>query len=233
MVATTPEHYSSKEKAKEDARSALLPRETYGSNRAWDRFIAVMRILLPILAIILGGVTALWPFLNETEVSFTLSRDDVAEGDGRVRMTNLKYVGTDADNRLFTVRAKSGEQDDPSAPRIRLTDIEAEMSIDPTLPAKVNARTGIYRMREGSLSLVGGVHLETGNGYILDMAGADIDLKARTAKGQGKITGQSELGTLEANRMSIIVKERTGLFEGGVKMRITPKRPDGSTNTEE
>lgn len=224
MAETITNHYDSEERAKNDARNALLPKPIIKESPLWDQFVSFMRITLPIFALILGTVTVLWPFINEKEVSFTLSKDDVTQGDGRVRMTNLQYVGTDNDNRLFTVTADSGEQADPNAERVKLTGITAEMEIEPRIPAIVNARTGIYRMKERTLSLIGGVHLETGNGYTLDMLGADVDLKTRSAEGQGSIIGTSDLGEIRASRMTIQVKEQIGLFEGGVKMRIIPQR---------
>lgn len=236
MSSTSTDHYESEENARVDARNALLPKPVVTENPAWDRFVAIMRMTLPVFALILGTITALWPFINEKEVSFTLSKEDVTQGDGRVRMTNLQYVGTDNNNRLFTVTADSGEQDDPNAERVKLSGITAEMEVETNVPATVNARTGIYRMKERTLSLVGGVHLETGNGYTLDMLGADVDLKTRSAEGQGSIRGTSDLGELRASRMTIKVEEQVGLFEGGVKMRIIPQRRqnkpiDQSTNS--
>ncbi len=228
MTKANRDHYTSPGLAREEAMAALSPVVMGPSSPIWDTFIHGMRIILPITAIILGGVTLLWPILNETEVSFTLSKDEVAKSDGVIRMMNLSYAGTDGLDRLFRVHAASGLQENPSSPRVRLTDIQAEMELDPGMPATVKARTGIYRMKEGTLSLVGGVHVNTSNGYRLDMDGAEVDLKAHTATGQGAITGSSDLGTLEAGRMEILVDEREGLFDGGVKLSITPRRPQGS-----
>lgn len=184
-----------------------------------------MQLFLPISALILGTVTIGWPFLNDAEVSFTLSKDDVARSDGVIRMTNMNYVGTDAKDRLFRIHASAGEQDNPNAPRVRLTDIRAEMDLDEGRQAKVDARSGIYRTRNNSLSLVGGVNLETGNGYFLEMAGAEIDLRAKAATGQGNVNGRADLGTLKAARMSLDVQEKEAVFEGGVLLHIVPKRP--------
>lgn len=190
----------------------------------WDIFIKLMQSILPVAALILGAITMLWPFLNDNEVSFTLSTDDVAQGDSSVHMTNMRYVGTDAIDRLFTLEAKSGFQDNPNAPRIKLSDITAEMVLEEAGPAVVTARTGIYRVEENSLSLVGGVNLVTGNGYTLEMAGAEVDLKKHEATGQGTVKGASDLGTLEAGRVKILVDEREGIFDGGVHLHITPKQ---------
>ncbi len=219
------DHFSSQESARETARKALMPVPHEVAGPGWDSFISVMRLVLPVTAAILGSITILWPFINDTEVSFTLSKDEVAKGDGQIRMTNLRYVGTDAENRLFELEAASGLQDTPDAPRIRLTDIHAEMALKPELKARVSARTGIYRMQDSTLSLVGGVHVESGNGYVLDMAGAEVDLKAHKARGQGDIIGQSKLGSLKAGQIEIYVDDEEAIFSGGVHINIIPKRP--------
>lgn len=228
MNTPVKDHYNSPESAQEVARQALLPIELPPPSYGWDAFIRAMQLLLPVGALILGVLTAGWPFLNDTEVSFTLSKDDVAKSDDVVRMTKMNYVGTDQKNRLFRIFAADGEQDTPSAPRVRLTDIHAEMELTPGNNAVVDARTGIYRVQEASLSLVGGVVLNTANGYSLTMDGAEIDLKERLAVGQGNIDGTADLGKLSATKVTLKVEEREAVFEGGVTLHIKPDRQPSS-----
>jgi len=225
MPATTTDHFSSEERARDEARRALLPVARHQTSPLWDSFIHVMKIFLPIGALVLGLLTVLWPYLDDREVAFTLSTDDVAKGESSIRMTNMHYVGTDAVNRLFHVQAASGLQDSPNASRVTLSDIRAEMALDGTGTATVSARTGFYRIPDATLSLVGGVQLITGNGYSLDMAGAEIDLNNHIATGQGSITGRSQIGSLAASHMVIYADEEKGIFDGGVKLRIIPQRP--------
>ena len=231
MSSPVKDHYQSLERAREVAKEGLRPAMSADGRTNWDGFIRLMQIFLPISALILGTITIGWPFLNDAEVSFTLSKDDVARSDGIIRMTNMNYVGTDAKDRLFRIHANSGEQDNPSAPRVRLTDIRAEMELEEGQLATVNARTGILRTKTNSLSLIGGVNLATGNGYTLQMAGAEIDLRSRSATGQGDVTGSSDLGQLKAARMSLNVKEKEAVFEGGVSLHITPRRPSSDPAT--
>ncbi len=230
MSTPVKDHYQSPERAREVALEALRPEQNGSVRLQWDGFIRFMQVFLPISALVLGSITIGWPFLNDAEVSFTLSKDDVARSDGVIRMTNMNYVGTDAKDRLFRIHATAGEQDNPNAPRVRLTDIHAQMELDQGQEARVDARSGIYRTGNNSLSLVGGVNLETGNGYFLEMAGAEIDLRSKTATGQGAINGRADLGTLEAARMSLNVEEKEAVFDGGVSLHIVPKRPEGSVN---
>lgn len=234
MSVNTPvkDHYHSAERAREEAIEALRPAPTSAASPHWDKFIRFMQMFLPVSALILGTITVGWPFLNDAEVSFTLSKDDVAQSDGVIRMTNLNYVGTDEKDRLFRIHATNGEQDTPDAPRVRLTDIHAEMELLPGQIATVDARRGIFRTRDNSLSLVGGVNLATGNGYFMEMAGAEIDVRTRSATGQGDVKGRADLGTLEAARMSLNVQDKEAIFEGGVKLHIVPKRPDESSGTQ-
>jgi len=231
LSSPVKDHYQSLERAREVAKEGLRPAMSADGRTNWDGFIRLMQIFLPISALILGTITIGWPFLNDAEVSFTLSKDDVARSDGIIRMTNMNYVGTDAKDRLFRIHANSGEQDNPSAPRVRLTDIRAEMELEEGQLATVNARTGILRTKTNSLSLIGGVNLATGNGYTLQMAGAEIDLRSRSATGQGDVTGSSDLGQLKAARMSLNVKEKEAVFEGGVSLHITPRRPSSDPAT--
>jgi lipopolysaccharide export system protein LptC len=228
MPATTPNHFSSEKRARDAARDALLPAAHQQTSLLWDSFIRLMRVFLPIGAVILGLITILWPYLDDREVAFTLSTDDVAKGESSVHMTNMRYVGTNADNRIFKVRAASGFQDSPNAPRVKLSDIRAEMEIEGAGLATVTARTGIYRLEQSTLSLVGGVHMITSSGYALDMAGAEVNLKTHMATGQGSITGRSRLGSLAAARVTINADEEEGIFEGGVKLRIMPRKPNGA-----
>lgn len=224
MNKSVEDHYQSPEQARAIALANLRPDGSPRQDTQWDSFIRLMQIILPVGALVLGIITAGWPLLNDTEVSFTLSQDDVAKSDDIIRMTNMRYVGTDSKDRLFRIQASAGEQDNPNAPRVRLSDIDAEMELGPENPATVTARTGIYRTKDNSLSLVGGVNLATGNGYTLDMAGAEIDLKTRSAIGQGSIKGQSDLGELTAARMALNVEAKEAVFDGGVKMHIVPRR---------
>lgn len=225
MSSMAGDHFQSEERAKEEARKALLPVIRTRTSTVWDAFIRFMRLFLPVGALILGAVTVLWPYIDDKEVSFTLSTDDVAKGDSSIRMMNMHYVGTDAVDRLFHIEAASGLQDSPSAPRITLNDIRAEMALDDTGLATVTAQTGIYRVEDATLSLVGGVQMITGNGYALDMAGAEVNLREHVAVGQGQITGRAKLGTLAASQVTIYADEEEGIFEGGVKLRIIPQRP--------
>lgn len=188
------------------------------SRRYWSRFI------LPGITIIFAGISLIWPFLKDAEVSFTLSKDQSTASDGRVLMTNLRYTGVDRNDRLFLMTAREGEQQDPAANRILLTGIDATIDIGDNKQATLGARSGLYRIPDDELSLTGDVRLASGKDFSINMAGAEIDLAAKTVYGQGSVTGTLEIGRFSADEVQFFLTEKRGVLAGRVSFQITPKK---------
>jgi len=219
----SPDKYDSNNQARTQARAALAPRPIGDVSSGWDRITTALRIVLPLLATGLALVMIILPFLSNNEASFTLSKEEVTEGDGRIRMKNLIYQGRDSKARLFTVRAAEGEQEDPSDNVISLSDVTAEVDIDPKTPLTVQAEQGLYRISNETMDLVQ-VRIITGNGYVLSMRSAKVDLKAQTAEGESDVSGRGPLGTVTADSLSLDMAKRISRFEGRVRVSVIPKR---------
>lgn len=218
--------FTDPENAKTLARAALAPRATghLQSGPAWNGFVSMVKVALPILTAVTAVAVFFFPFFNATEVSFTLSRDEVAPSDGKVRLSGLSYVGSDAADRAFRLTADSGIQDDPEAPRIRLETIRAEMDFAENQMATITARSGTYELKESKLSLAGGVELLADNGYRMLVSGAEIDLKANKARGQGNVRGRAPLGTVAAGQIELDIKQEVIHLTDGVRLHIEPRR---------
>lgn len=224
MSRQTADRYDSLTEAQRRAKDALSPRPPAPISLRWIGAVKLIRWVFPVLAIIFALSTLVWPFLNTTEVAFTLSKDEVAQGDGEVRMTNLHFVGTDTDDRRYDIWAREGGQKNPSARRITLRDITLETTVSADQPLTAEASSGLYRVEDSTLLLAGGVKIGAAE-FDLTMAGVEIDLKTKIAVGEGNVQGDGTLGSLTADRMILNIEDRIGSFEGGVRMHIIPKRP--------
>ncbi len=218
------EHFDSEELARRQARAALLPKPRAVSGEAWSKFVIIMRGVLPAIAIIFGVSALSWPFLQEQEVSFTLSREEVAKSDGVVVMQDLVYVGTLDNMQIFRLEAREGLQDSPAAPRIKLTTIKASMDLPDDVKVSFQAGQGIYETKLEILTVTEMVTLTTSNGYQLNMNGAVVNIKEQTAIGKGPITGITPVGTLSAGRVEIMADDQEAKFSEGVKLRIEPNK---------
>ena len=225
MANQDADHFSSPEIARKNAREALAPKVPVETGVRKSRPLkTVSRYALPAIAFGVAMLSFAWPLLTDTDVSFTLSQDQVTESDGRVLMQNLRYTGVDNRDQLFVVNAAQGEQEDPAAKRVRLTTIDAQIDLKDQSNLFLEAREGFYRIEEEELSLAGDVMLQSDGGLMLQMAGAEVKLAEKTAIGQGNIRGRSQLGTLSAQIMTVDLNASKGVFEGRVKLKITPKR---------
>ena len=223
-MSDTREHFESEELARERAREALLPNVQVSNGRLWNSFVIVMRITLPAIAIIFTISALSWPFLQQQEVSFTLSREEVAKSDGVVLMQNLVYVGTLDNMQVFRLEAEEGLQDSPAAPRIKLAAIKASMELPEGVKVSFQAGQGIYETKGEILSIAETVTLQTTNGYQLSMNGAVVNIKEQTAVGKGPIVGVTPIGELTAGHVEILAEDQEAKFSGGVRLKIKPKK---------
>ncbi len=192
----------------------------------YDRFIVVLRWGLSAIALGLAITLLIWPNIQTSEVSFTLSQEDVASGDGTVRMINPRYVGTDDKNRPFVIEASSGIQDSPDDPRVRLNDISAIMDIDDETGLRIFSATGIYLIDQEVLELGGGVEMATTDGYQFRAVDARYNMVEKRAMSKSSITGSGPVGVFEADSFEILVDQRLAIFEGHVRMVINPRLSD-------
>ena len=84
----------------------------------------------------------------------------------------------------------------------------------------VVAERGTLRRSEQTLTLDGGVSVYSDDGYEFRTERAEIDLRARTARGDAPVEGQGPLGVLSAGGFYL---GDTIRFEGRVRLVAYPK----------
>ncbi|MBK5912230.1 hypothetical protein CCR85_12090 [Rhodothalassium salexigens] len=193
-----------------------------GDATAYDRFVAVMRLVLPLAALAVGAAALLWPLVNEREASFTLSREELVKRDDTIRVLGARYAGRDRTGKRFEVKAVEALQNTPAARRVRIDGLEARMTLSDDNAARVHAARGLYALDDHVLDAEGGVRLTTTDGMRVDTAGATVDLPAKTARSAGPVTGSSRLGRFEAGAAVLTAEDRVLRLDGGVTMRILP-----------
>ncbi len=197
------------------------------SGSLYDRYVLGMRIFLTLVAAGIAVLLGIWPALNEREVSFTLSYEDVAESDDQIRMINPRFVGKDRLDRVFTVSASSGLQDTPDDPRVRLENISASLDLGDGVRIVATSKSGTYFVDQNLLELGGDVVLETTDGYRFTASKARFDLEKNIASSRDALGGYGPLGRFLSAHFEIRVDEKIAIFEGGIRMRLDPKGGGG------
>ena len=210
--------------------SAALTRRAPGFTRrqraalpgsAYDRFVGVLKIVLPLAALALLAMIVIWPLTHAQEFSFLLSKDKVAMSKERLRVDNAIYRGETTRHQPFIIRARGAVQHSSAVPVVELDRLSADLRLD-SGPATVTAPTGRYDMSKDRLDIAGPVRLDSAGGYTLDGANVEVSLVDRTVASDTAVSGTIPLGTFRANALRADIGGRVVVLTGAVHLRIVP-----------
>jgi len=190
----------------------------------YSRFVGMMKLLLPLLALGLVVAVVIWPNEFRQAAGFHLAY--VASTDGsaaELAMLRPRYLGTDARNRPFVVTADRATQDPNDQRLITLVRLQADMAMSDGRWFTVMADKGIYHQQHEFLRLEGAINLFSDQGYEFNAQVFDVDMRAGEAVSNQPVHGQGPFGTLRADRLEVEDFGRRLLFRGNVRMRIAAR----------
>ena len=196
-------------------------RRRAGASPRYNRFVGMMKLLLPLLALGLVVAVVIWPNEFRDAAGFHLAYvDNNNDGAAELTMLRPRYLGTDARNRPFVVTADRATQDPDDQRLITLVRLQADMAMTDGRWFTVLADHGTYHQQQQVLRLIGGINLFSDQGYEFNAQTVDIDLNKGLAVSNKPVFGQGPFGTLRADRLEIEDFGQRLLFQGNVKMRI-------------
>jgi lipopolysaccharide export system protein LptC len=193
----------------------------------YSRFVSLMKVALPALALVLTLLVIAWPRLQNTAtdlfaVSFgSLSGSSVDSQ----RLVNARYHGTDSDNQPFMVTADLAEETTPGSRIVRLTSPKADLTFEDGSWVMMTARTGQYAQDKNDLTLSGGVDLFHDEGYEMHTPSMTVNLRAGTVTGTQTVTAQGPLGSLTAEGFTYDRDAGRVEFTGRAKLLMRPGAP--------
>lgn len=191
----------------------------------YSRFVLILRILLPLVA--LGILSTLFLFSSRIEPggSVPFADADVAERVRTQRVTEPLYfsVTDDGDNLEFTadhmVTAKEGVSEG--------TNVAAQLDFATGGRLNVVAKTGRLDLDADLLTLEGDIEMASTGGYDLYSDFMTSRVSQLEVISPGEVRGFGPAGTLVAQRMEIRStpdgQNTLALFTGGVKLVYEPK----------
>lgn len=201
------------------------PRSQQRLSHRYSRFVGMMKLLLPMIGLGLIIVVLAWPNGSEQDSGFQLSfmpsRDDAAD---QLIMLNPRYIGTDSEQRPFTVTATSAAQDPKDQRRVTLDALQADMTMDDGAWLTVIASGGVYHQSQQTLRLDGPVNIFSDLGYEFHAESALIDLAAGGASSDQPVYGQGPFGSVRSDRLDVRQHGQRLLFDGNVTMIIRPQQ---------
>jgi lipopolysaccharide export system protein LptC len=195
------------------------------------RFVGLMRLVLPGIAIGLVVLVVAWPKIFG-EVAGMIAPSGLFDGISIIepmRMRQPRYVGADSEGgRPYVVEADEAEIDPKAPDRIALTQMRARMESPDGGLTRLESADALYQRDIERLDLAHDVKLYTPDGMEFTTEQATIRLDERRAAGEQPIHGVGPRGTIDADGFAIAEGGDVIRFHGNVRVVLTQDRPQGA-----
>ena len=173
----------------------------------YTRFVLVMKVALPTLAILLFGIVIIWARLAAQTDGFRIGYAAItADSVKNLRMLNARYFGIDTNNNPYSVTADAGAQRPEDSDLIDMDQPKADFVSHSGATVIITADHGLFHQHSQLLDLQGNVNLYHESGYELHTQIAHIDLKANTAEGELPVAGQGPQGRVNGTGFKLLDK---------------------------
>ena len=189
----------------------------------YSRFVTMMKVLLPIVALALIVLVVSWPYLKFNDTRFSISFTALKVGNVEdPAMINPRFQGADKDRQTFSITADIAKNLLKGGQSIELEMPKADISLDDGSWLVLTAKSGVYVRQNETLTLNEQVNLFHDSGYEFRTESAVIDLTEGTASGTVPVAGQGPFGNVKAEGFRLVDKGKTIYFKGKSKLTIYP-----------
>ena len=222
-------------------RTIVIEDETPEPNRRWrrrfkgettasrpatvgySRFVTLMKVMLPLVALTLIGLVLAWPRLvvddTRFRIGFSILKAREAENPS---MVNARYQGLDDQSQLYAITADMARNMLKGSTAIELDMPKADLALKDGTWLVLTAETGVYVRESRSLALKGSVNLFHDSGYEIRTAEADIDLARSFAQGVVPVEGHGPFGEIKAQGFRLEDKGKLITFRGKSRLILFP-----------
>lgn len=192
----------------------------------YSRFVSLMKIALPLGAIVLLGVVLLYSGVFESDDRLDVAFREIDTQPSDLRMVSPRVAGVTGDGKPYVFTADNATQD-PARPNfIALENLQGDIKFNEEENwMSMTATGGLYNSEAQTLDLTQQIDIFTTWGYEVHGEEATVDFGHGTLTSEKEVTGHGPLGTLRADRMRADHATQVLRFDGNVKMLILPDQP--------
>ncbi|MDK1376974.1 MULTISPECIES: LPS export ABC transporter periplasmic protein LptC [unclassified Sinorhizobium] len=203
------------------ADSGASSSDAYASAARHSARVRRLKVILPlvasVIAMIFVAVSFVRAFLPEE-----LQLETATIENGKIVMQNPAISGRNKQDISYSMKAQRALQDIANPDLITLETIHAEMPVNDTLIATVDAASGIYDRGANTLDMNAPFTISMNNGVNADFQSAYLDINAGEMETKRPIAISMEGGSIIAQTLRMTDKGRIVTFEGMVKVNVDP-----------
>ena len=200
-----------------DRSRALTPSRTRrvptaGQIMRRQRFVRLMKVLMPALAVGVLVLLLFWPDIEgrDGRLSFRRGPAMVAEA---LQLVAPRFQGVDEVNRPYTITARLARQ--PGQENVMLLELpRGDILLTDGAWIFVESNNGRYDRTARHLDLEGDVRIFHDNGTLFRTEAAAVQVDAGTANGQRPTWVQGSFGTIESEGFEMLERGTVMIFTG-------------------
>ena len=197
-------------------------------DNTYSRFIAWLKVLLPVMALILLSTMFLISRSIDPTQALIYAKVDVEDMARTQRITGPRFQGVTDDGAAVSFQAESAQPDLENPAIYTATKLEAKISTPDGGIMDIFAAEGLVDGDKSILEMTGGVSLRTSTNYAIETDGLRAALDVAWAESTGRVIAEGPVGKITAGRVVLTnLDKETGtyllVFKDGVKMVYNPK----------
>jgi lipopolysaccharide export system protein LptC len=193
----------------------------------YSRFVNLMKLLLPAVAVGLLLLVVAWPRIQSglDHLRLNFGRLDLSEARD-LRMVNARFSGLDKRHRPYLLTADVARQMPDRNDLMALDGPKGDITLQNGAWLAITAFTGVYLTQGQLLDLFGDVKLFHDRGYELTTDTAHVDMASGTADGHDPVQGQGVFGDITSEGFRLLDHGQTIIFTGKAKLHIAPRQSE-------
>ena len=188
-----------------------------GKARAHSRLVRILRFLLPMTMMGIGGLLA------GLVVAHAIRRQEAARAEvtSPIRMVNPHFYGRDNSGRPYSLAAREAARDERAFQTVRLTGPNLTLDTGAAHPSTLAADHGVYQEDTRILTLNGHVRAVDAKGGRFASEEAVVNTRTGQVSGPKPMAGATGAGGIQARSFQAYDKGNRVVFTGGVHARLS------------
>ncbi|MEG3616839.1 LPS export ABC transporter periplasmic protein LptC [Magnetovibrio sp. PR-2] len=205
-------------------RAAQEHRRRMGGSGGYSRFVRLMKLLLPFLALGLVALIVVWPQLKG-EDTFRIGFSSVRlSGTTEPGVDNARFMGTDDNRQPYSITADLARIDTSLDGLVRMEMPKADLTLDDGTWLVLTADNGRFFENRQRLELEGTVNLFHDTGYEISTQELNVDLRKSTALSETPVAGHGPFGELTSRGLQLLEKGNVIHFTGPAQLVLYPSQ---------
>ena len=195
--------------------------EAYRLATRHSRRVRLLKIALPVVALLIGAVFAVVSIVR-TYIPSNLQVESATIEDGKLVMRYPAIAGRNDDGISYSMKAERALQDMKQPDVITLENITAKMPVNENTTAEVLAETGVYDRGKNLLDMTAPFTINLNNGLTAVFRSANLDVNGGTMSTTEPVSIRAPSASIVAQSLRMTDKGRVVTFEGKVVVDVDP-----------